>query len=122
MALLVSRGELSAEELLEMEVRRVGTHALVILAGEVDLSTVGQVYEELAQLTRDGVCHIAINFAEVTFIDSSGLSLLVTEHKSADAMNGELIIFSPSHAFRRLLQISGLDSYLNVRPKRAPAL
>lgn len=35
-------------------------------------------------------------------------------------MKGELIIFRPSHDLRRLFQITGLDDYLNIRPKRAP--
>jgi anti-sigma B factor antagonist len=57
--------------------------------------------------------------AEVTFVDSSGLSILVSEHKRAESMNGELIIFSPSPDLRALFQISALDSYLNIRPKSA---
>jgi anti-sigma B factor antagonist len=120
MALLISRGELNSGELLETEIESVGTHALVILAGEVDVSTVGKLYEELAELAHEGICHIALNVAEVTFIDSTGLSLFVTEHKRVDSMKGELIIFSPSRELRRLLQITGLDNYLNIRPKRAP--
>ena len=120
MALEISREEFSAEELLETEIRRVETHALVILAGEVDVSTVGQVYEELRELAHEGVCHVALNVAEVTFMDSSGLAVLVTEHKRMESMKGELIIFRPSHELRRLFQITGLDDYLNIRPRSAP--
>jgi anti-anti-sigma factor len=122
MALLVSLEELRPEELLETEIRHVGTHALVILAGEVDLSSVGQVYEELSGLARQGVCHVSLNVAEVTYIDSTGLSLLVTEHKRMDSMGGELIVFSPSRQMRRLLEITGLDGYLNIRPEARPHL
>ncbi len=121
MALQVTRHdpvELSAE-LLETEVRSVGTHALVALAGELDLSTVGPLYDEFAALAADGICHVALNMAEVTFMDSTGLALLVSEHKRAEAMNGELIIFSPSAELRRLFQLSGLDSYFTIRPKEA---
>jgi anti-anti-sigma factor len=118
MALLISR-ELGEEELLETEIRRVETHALVVLAGEVDVSTVGQLYERLAGLAHEGVCHVSLNVAEVTFIDSTGLSVLVTEHKRMESMKGELIIFRPSYELRRLFQITGLDDYLNIRPKRA---
>ena len=46
-------------------------------------------------------------------------SILVSEHKRAESMNGELIIFSPSTQLRTLLQITGLDSYLNIRPNKA---
>jgi anti-sigma B factor antagonist len=120
MALLISHEEFAPPEALETEIRRVGTHALVILVGEIDLSTVGQLYEELAALAHAGVCHVSLNLAEVTFMDSTGLSLLVTEHKRMESMKGELILFSPSRLVRRLFEISGLDSYLNIRPKRAP--
>ena len=120
MALLISHEELAPPTPLETEIRRVGTHALVLLVGEIDLSTVGQLYEELAELAHEGVCHVSLNVAEVTFMDSTGLSLLVTEHKRMESMKGELIIFSPSRQVRRLFEICGLDSYLNIRPKRAP--
>ena len=121
MVLQVSRqdpADLSAE-LLETEFRSVGTHALVALAGELDLSTVGLLYEQFAALATDGICHVSLNMAEVTFVDSTGLSLLVAEHKRAESMNGELIIFSPSAELRRLFQLTGLDSYFNIRPKGA---
>jgi anti-anti-sigma factor len=119
MALQISRGVLSASDLLETEIETEGTHAVVVLAGEVDISTVGKLYEELAELARANVCHIALNVAEVTFIDSTGLSLLVTEHKRAESMNGELLVFSPTLQLVRLLQITGLDAYLNIRPRLA---
>ena len=117
MALLVSREGLGGAEHLETEIRRVGTHALVILAGEIDASTVGQLYEELAELAHEGVRHVSLNMAEVALVDSTGLSLLASEHKRLESMNEELICFYPSHQLRRLLEITGLDSVLNLRPK-----
>ncbi len=115
----ITQGESGAEALLETEVQRVGPHALVVWAGDIDASTVGQLYEELAALAREGVCHVSLNVAELTFMDSTGLSLLVSEHKRMESMGGELIIFSPSHELRRLLQITALDTYLNIRPRLA---
>jgi anti-anti-sigma factor len=121
MTLLVTRQEpvhLSAD-ILETEIRSIGTHALVALAGELDVSTVGLLYEQFAALATEGICHVALSMAEVTFVDSTALSVMITEHKRTESMNGELIIFSPSDQLRRLLQITGLDSYLNIRPKTA---
>ncbi len=99
MALSISRDEddnQRTEELLETDIKSVGIHALVALAGEVDISTVGQLYEQLAALQREGVQHVALNMAEVTFVDSTGLSVLVSLHKRMESMEGELIVFSPS--------------------------
>jgi anti-anti-sigma factor len=120
MALSISREEHAnqfTKELLEAEIKSVGIHALVTLAGEVDVSTVGELYERLAALQREGVQHVALNMSEVTFVDSSGLSLLVSLHKRMESKEGGLIIFSPSAELRRLLQITGLGNYLNIRPR-----
>lgn len=120
MALSISRGEHAnqrTEELLETDVKSVGTHALVALAGEIDVSTVEQLYEQFGALQREGVQHVALNMAEVTFVDSTGLSVLVSLHKRMESIEGELIVFSPSAQLRRLLQVAGLDHYLNIRPR-----
>lgn len=87
-----------------------------MLAGELDTSNVGQLYEELAELSREGVRHIAINVADLEFIDSTGLSAIIAAHKRAEASGGELILFSPSHDMRRLFEVTGIDTYLNIRP------
>ena len=118
MALLISREDAAERhaELLETEIRSVGTHALVILAGELDVSSVGLLYQQLAALSAEGICHVSLNMAEVTFVDSAGLSVLVSAHKRVESMNGELIIFSPSAQLRKLFEICSLDSYLNIRP------
>lgn len=120
MALSISREEdvsQCAEELLKADIKSVGIHALVALAGEIDASTVGLLYEQLAALQREGVQHVALNMSEVTFVDSTGLSVLVSLHKRMESVDGDLIVFSPSAQLRRLLQIVGLDLYLNIRPR-----
>ena len=115
MALRVSRSTL-----LETEIRRADSeHAVVKLAGELDTSTVGQLYEELSQLTREGVRHLIIDVAELDFVDSTGLSAIIAAHKRAEASGGELIVLSPSHNMRRLFEVTGIDNYLNIRPSKA---
>ena len=67
----------------------------MVLAGQLDIFTVGQLYEQFAALAAGGFCHVYVNVSEVTFMDSTCLSILVPEHKRAGSMNGELIIFFP---------------------------
>ena len=111
LALRVSRNGI-----LETEIRKgESQHALVMLAGELDTSTVPQLYEELAGLTREGVRHIAIDLAELAFADSTGLSALIAAHKRAEAVGGELILFSPNRDIRRLFEVTGIDSYFNLK-------
>jgi anti-anti-sigma factor len=107
----------SRSSILQTEIRTAEPqHAVLLLAGELDTSNVGQLYEELAQLTREGVLHITIDVAELDFVDSTGLSAIIAAHKRAEASGGELIVLAPSHDMRRLFEVTGIDNYLNIRP------
>jgi anti-sigma B factor antagonist len=112
MALAVSRSNWH----FDAEIRKCEHHGLVMLAGELDTATAGQLYEMFAELAREGIRHIALNLAELDFIDSTGMSVLVTEHKRAQSMGGELIIFSPKRPVRKAFEVTGLNEYLNIRP------
>ena len=117
MALQVSR-----TDLLTTEIRKSGQqHALVMLDGELDISTVTPLYEKFAELAREGINHVALNLAELEFMDSTGLSVIIAEHKRTTSMDGELIIFSPSARVRKLFEVAGMDRYLNIRPLREEA-
>jgi anti-sigma B factor antagonist len=106
----------SKSEPFTIEIRRVFPDALVVLAGEVDASNVAELYEQFSELIRDGMQRISLHLAEVTFMDSTGLSVLVALQKRTQALGGEFVIFSPSPQLRRLFALASLDSYFTIRP------
>jgi anti-anti-sigma factor len=102
---------------LTTEIRGSKGHALMFVKGELDVSTAGQLYEELAQLTREGVVHVALDLSALEFIDSTGISAIIAEHKRTAASGGELIILAPHRHVRRVFEISGLMDVLDVLPR-----
>jgi stage II sporulation protein AA (anti-sigma F factor antagonist) len=108
--------EISRKTLLDTEIRRAEEQALVVLRGELDLSTASQLFNQLAELSRAGVRHVALDLGDLAFTDSTGLSVIVAEHKRVESLGGELIIFSPQPNVRRLFEVSGLSEYLTIRP------
>jgi anti-anti-sigma factor len=108
--------EIRRNALLSPEVRRAENYALVVLSGELDTSTAGQLYEQLAELTRDGVIHVALDLSGLEFMDSTGLSVIIAEHKRTNASGGELVILSPQSPVRRLFDITGLMGVLQIHP------
>jgi anti-sigma B factor antagonist len=108
---------ISRNGILETEIQKGAPHyALVMLAGELDTSNVAQLYEELAELTRQGVRHITIDLAGLEFVDSTGLSALIAAHKRAASQGGELILHSPGRDIRRQFQMTGVDTFFNILP------
>jgi anti-anti-sigma factor len=113
--------EIRRNALLKPEVRRDQAEALVLLSGELDASTAGQLYEQLAELTREGVTHVTLDLSELEFMDSTGLSVVIAEHKRTSASGGELIVLSPQSQVRRVLEITGLTDILHIRSEEQSA-
>ena len=52
--------------------------------------------------------------AEVTFMDSSGLRVLIDLHQRLDATSRRLVIDSPSQPVTRLLEVAGLADHFSI--------
>lgn len=81
------------------------------LRGEIDAHTAPSVAAAIESSSLDDV---VIDMADVEFVDSSGLRVLIEAHQAAEARGGSVTLANPSGAVVRLLQISGVDEYLNV--------
>ena len=83
---------------------------VLFVDGELDIATVDELRDRLAETTIT-----TLDMAGVTFIDVVVLSALVTAHQ-ARAARGGLRLRAPSTSVRRLLRLSGLDGYLPIDP------
>lgn len=101
---------------LEIEVQQTESRTLVMIAGELDASTASYLYDALSDLELTNIRHVVLDLAKVTFMDSTGLSVIVTEHKRLNHANGTLTIFSPPSSIRRLFEITGLSTTLDIVP------
>lgn len=59
---------------------------------------------------------VIVDLSQVEFIDSTGLSALLSCHHLADQYGGNLVVVGPSDRTRRLLGITQLDSMLEIYP------
>jgi anti-sigma B factor antagonist len=104
-------------ESLGIEVADIDDRTVVRLRGELDAATAPRLYATFSELSRRGVARVDLDLSTLEFMDSTGLSVVVAEHKRTSDDGGGLVILSPSRRVIRLFQISGLMSYLVVEPK-----
>ena len=88
---------------------------LVTLGGELDALTAGAEIEELLEQCADGACHVVLDMSQVTFIDSSGLAVLLKSERKLCGAGRRLVILRPHPNVRRILEITGVDRRLPVR-------
>ena len=91
-----------------------GDEAVVAARGEVDLSSGAELREALRSAADSGCEVVTADLAEVTFLDSSGLAVLVSAHKEMTAAGQQLIVRGSSEPLLRLFRIAGLDEYLHL--------
>ncbi len=88
------------------------------LQGEIDASSSPLLSEHLDPLPG-AADEVVLDMAGVTFVDSSGLRVLIDAHQRAAHAGRTLVLDEPSTVVRRLLDISGLEDLLEVRPRQA---
>jgi anti-sigma B factor antagonist len=85
--------------------------AIIGVVGYVDLSTVPELK---AALERHDAPVLRVDLSGVSFLDSSGLQVLLAAHKRARDGGRRLVLVAPSPTVRRLFEITGLDGELDV--------
>ena len=85
------------------------------LTGEVDAATAPLLDAKITEAAATGVDEVVLSCDGLAFIDSSGLSVIVSNHKRLRDRGRRLVIESPPVAAQRLFEIAGLDRVLNIR-------
>ena len=87
----------------------------VVPVGELDVATAGALERQLHELCDAGFEHVVLDLRDLTFIDSSGIRVLVSEHRLATTCGHELSIVGASAVVRRALEVCGLLEQLRMQ-------
>jgi anti-anti-sigma factor len=82
----------------------------LLVYGEIDVMTAPKLHEALNLVLREQPSILQIDLANVTFIDSTGLSALVVAHRQLEEAGGELRLVSVPPKVYRVFELVGLDS------------
>ncbi len=89
--------------------RQVGVAVpLLHLRGELDLESEPRCREILEPALEEGPS-VVLNLGDLSFIDSTGLALFASAHKTLTARGQSLILVAPQPVAQRVLEIVGLD-------------
>ena len=93
--------------------------AAVVLDGEIDISTCPAIRRLLMAAINGRTVHLAVDMSGVTFIDASGIGVLVAAANRARQAGGGLSLLAPSWQVRRLLDILPLDAIFPAAQRSA---
>jgi anti-sigma B factor antagonist len=93
---------------LSVTVRRERGAVIAEVTGDIDISTVSRLRERLLVLADSGD-PLIVDLNEVSFIDSTGLGVLVATARRADAHGGSLHAVCSRPPTKKLLWLTGVD-------------
>ncbi len=97
-------GSLAVSSEREAGVHRIG------LFGELDLATAGAVQDALVSAEAGDASAIVVDLSGLTFIDSTGMRLLVGAAARSDA--DRLMLLKGPPAVQRVFQLTALEDHL----------
>ena len=99
---------------LKIVVSSEGDTVVVSLTGELDPHTVPLLADELDNAVAQGTTSVALDLSGLTFIDSSGLRVVIATHRQLEEAGGKLVLRAPSDTVRRLLELTGLLGHIEI--------
>lgn len=95
---------------------------VVTPSGEVDMLTAPQLGRRLLSLVEEGKTGLVVDLSRVTFMDSTGIGVLVDAVRRLRARRANLALVCPSDRILRPFEITGLVGVLNIFGTREEAL
>lgn len=101
-------------EILDVRTEDRNGLAHVALVGELDLSTVAKVQEELRRVEASSPATLVVDLSKLTFLDSTGLRCIVTADERARSEGRRIVIVRGPDAVQRVFTITRLDDRLEM--------
>jgi anti-sigma B factor antagonist len=101
-------------EILEVKTEERDGLVHVALVGELDLSTVAMVQEELRRVEAGAPPTVVVDLSKLTFLDSTGLRCIVTADERARDAGRRVVVVRGPDPVHRVFTITRLEERLEM--------
>ncbi|MDR1892910.1 MAG: anti-sigma factor antagonist [Oscillospiraceae bacterium] len=99
---------------------RIETNGEVVTAyleGELDHHSAKAIREEVDMaIFKDSPTLLVLDFRDITFMDSSGIGLIMGRYRVMSGLGGEVHVANPSPQIAKVMKLSGLDRLAQINP------
>ena len=107
---------------MEILEEKRGTVLAVALKGRLDAVTSKSVEDRLLSLIESGEVRLVIDLAQLNYISSVGLRVLMLAAKRLRTANGTIVVCTLQPTVQQVFEIAGFTSIFRVYPTRDAAL
>ncbi len=100
---------------MKITVTLKGDTLIVSLSGELDHHTAKKVKDTVEEVIRNkGVTNLILDLSSLTFMDSSGIGVIIGRYKLIKSIGGNVAIVSTVSSVDKLLTMSGIKRIIEV--------
>jgi anti-sigma B factor antagonist len=98
----------------EVTIEQRGDAVHVALTGELDISTAQRLEDDLRRVEADKPGLIVLDLKQLSFMDSTGLRLLITADMRARRHDRRFVIVRGNEMVQRVMRLTRLDERLEI--------
>ncbi|MFL0269766.1 anti-sigma F factor antagonist [Candidatus Clostridium radicumherbarum] len=96
---------------------------VVFMMGELDHHSAEEVRSKIDdRLDRESIAKLILDFKDVSFMDSSGIGVVIGRYKKMTAKNGKICIANVNNSVKRVFDLSGMFKIIKVYENLEQAL
>ncbi len=108
---------------MNIEFETIERILIIGLAGEIDHHSCVQIREEVDRAyQRTRARDLVFNFNQVSFMDSSGIGMIMGRYRNVVISGGAIAAYNVSKEVGRILDMAGIDKLMKVYSTRQDAL
>jgi len=108
---------------LTINMESKGDVLCIRLEGELDHHAAEQLKKQAtAAMESKTIKHIVLNLESLTFMDSSGLGVILGRYKQIKQQQGQMVVCAISPSIKRLFEMSGLFKVIQIESSESSAL
>lgn len=95
---------------------------VIKIEGNLDTQTSTEAQEELDRIVGDGARKLLIDFADLAYISSAGLRILLATAKKLSTDQGEMRMCNMNDVVKEVFEVSGFSTIFKVFPTDSEAM
>jgi anti-sigma B factor antagonist len=107
---------------LVVDISRVDSAHVVDVRGELDVGSALGLAGPLTQIASDGDGPVVLDLSRLSFMDSTGMSVLLNARRRLTRQGRRMSVVCPSGPVLRVFELTSLVDTLKVHPTRREAL
>lgn len=107
---------------MEIQIQESGNAWVVSVAGKLDAVSAADYEKAVSQLIAEGKTALVADFANLSYISSAGLRVLLSTAKQLKPKGGKVVFANLQDNVREVFEMTGFSSILSIHPSVEAAL